>query len=80
MLNGKATWRWKVEDTTAAGRATAAAVCGQARASTKIVIVGSLIPARLEVVKDGFSTRSKSNGTDLSYGVVLPTPRRTPTR
>jgi hypothetical protein len=71
ILAGRASWTWKVENTTAAGRATVTAACGKRRARATTLIVGSLIPPRIVVVKDGFSTRSKQAGTALSYGIVL---------
>jgi hypothetical protein len=71
LLAGKATWSWKVADTTAAGKAAAMVACGKARASRTMLIVGSLVPPKIVVVKDGFSTRAKATGTKLSYGIVL---------
>jgi hypothetical protein len=71
LIGGRATWRWKVDDTTAAGRAVVTATCGKARIRGRMLIVGSLIAPKIVVVKDGFSTRSRFNGTVLSYGLVL---------
>ena len=71
LLNGTASWRWQVADTSAAGKASVVAACGKARVRGSMLVVGSLIPPKVVVVKDGFSTRSKFQGTALSYGVVL---------
>ena len=70
---GHATWRWQVPENAAGGRARVTASCGRAGTiSRHLMIVGWVIPARIDVVKDGFSIRpSAYTGTNVSYGVML---------
>jgi hypothetical protein len=71
--NGTAEWRWTVPTTTQAGLARVTASCaGAGRASTKVLVVGQLIPVKVEVVKRGFSIRPLPySGTSVSYGLIL---------
>src|SRR6187397_2648250 len=71
LVNGTARWRWQIGDTSAAGKASVVVACGKARVRGSMLVVGSLIPPKVVVVKDGFSTRSKLQGTNLSCGIVL---------
>jgi hypothetical protein len=65
-------WKWTVPDLTAPGPAFLTASCGKAgRASHRLMIVGTLIPPKIDVVKSGFSIRQKNIGSIVSYGVVL---------
>jgi hypothetical protein len=72
-IAGRASWSWTIPDSAQADVANLAAVCGASeRVSGKLLIVGSLIPPRMAVVKDGFSVRSRSSqGSEVSYGVIL---------
>jgi hypothetical protein len=69
---GRAAWTWRVPEGAATGAAQVTAACGGAQASRTLTVVGSVIPPRVSVGKDGFSIRPKaSGGTDVSYGLVL---------
>ena len=70
-IDGRASWTWPVADTAAAGAARLTATCGSARATRTMLVVGSLIPPRIQVLKSGFSIRPKSTGTQVSWGLVL---------
>lgn len=71
-VNGGASWSWKIPDTVQANRAKLTVSCaGSKRISTNLLVVGSLIPPRMSVVKDGFSVRTSTLGTDASYGVII---------
>lgn len=70
---GKITWRWKVPRTVEPGPATLSIWCpGAGRASRKLVVIGGVIPAKIQVVKSGWSERPYPfGGTGVSYGVIL---------
>jgi hypothetical protein len=71
-VSGRASWIWVVEDTAAAGAARVSASCGKfGRISRSVLIVGSLIPPKIQVVKSGFSIRPRFSGTNVSWGLVL---------
>ena len=71
--NGHASWRWTVGLGTATGRARATVSCGRAgKVTRRFVVIGQVIPPRIEVVKRGFSIRAKPyGGTGVSYGLLL---------
>jgi hypothetical protein len=71
--NGHASWRWQVGLGTATGRARATVSCGRAgKVTRRFVVIGQVIPPRIEVVKKGFSIRAKSyGGTGVSFGLLL---------
>jgi hypothetical protein len=69
--NGVARWRFHVIGVAAPGRARLVASCGLHSASKSLLIVGSVIPARIVVVKDGWSVRQQNFGSSASYGVIL---------
>jgi hypothetical protein len=71
--NGRASWRWQVGLGTAVGRARATVSCGRAgKITRRFMVIGQLIPPRIEVVKKGFSIRAKPyGGTGVSYGLLL---------
>lgn len=71
MQKGKVVWRWPVADFAPAGQAKLTVVCSGKRATKSVIIVGGLVPPRVEVVKQGFSSRVKSNSENVSYGLVL---------
>jgi len=70
---GTAKWRFKVMRDAAPGRASVTASCGAAgTVRHTILVVGSVIPARIVVVKDGWSIRQNPyGGGRISYGVIL---------
>jgi hypothetical protein len=72
-VNGGATWTWKIPADVQADRAQLTAHCtGSKQITAKLLVVGSLIPPRMTVVKDGFSVRVKRGGkADVSYGVLI---------
>ena len=71
--NGRASWRWQVGLGTAVGRARATVSCGRAgKVTRRFMVIGQLIPPKIEVVKKGFSIRAKPyGGTGVSYGLLL---------
>ena len=71
--NGRASWQWQVGLGTAVGRARATVSCGRAgKVTRRFMVIGQLIPPRIEVVKKGFSIRAKPyGGTGVSYGLLL---------
>jgi hypothetical protein len=71
---GKAVWRWKVPKSAEPGPARATASCGrQGRSSLTIMVIGEVIPATIEIVKQGFSIRPRryGSGADSSWGVIV---------
>lgn len=72
--SGKASWEWNVPKKAPPGPARARLVCSGRRAAFfSVMIIGEVIPATIEVVKQGFSIRPKrfGNGADSSWGVIL---------
>jgi hypothetical protein len=71
-VGGRAHWVWQVPEVAQPGRATVTAACGRAGSvSRAVTVVGSLIPPRIDVQKQGFSVRPRSSGSNASYGVLL---------
>lgn len=72
-VGGRATWRWKVPRTVEPGPARMSVWCpGAGRASRTLTVIGGVIPARIQVVKSGWSERPYPfGGTGVSYGVIL---------
>jgi hypothetical protein len=72
-VKGGASWTWKIPAEVQADRAQVTAHCtGSKQITAKLLVVGSLVPPRMSVVKDGFSVRVKSGGrADVSYGVLI---------
>jgi hypothetical protein len=70
---GIAEWRWVVPKDTQAGVARVTASCaGAGRTSAKVLVVGQLIPVKVDVAKRGFSIRALPyGGTTVSYGLIL---------
>jgi hypothetical protein len=70
---GRIKWRFRVMGNAAPGRATITASCrGAGVAQRSALVVGSVIPARIVVVKTGFSVRNYPWGSGVaSYGVIL---------
>jgi hypothetical protein len=70
--NGHAKWTFRVASGAAPGHATVTASCGRAGTIRHtVLVVGSVIPARIAVIKDGYSIRQQQFGSKVSYGVVL---------
>jgi hypothetical protein len=76
---GIAEWRWTVPKDTQAGLARVTASCsGAGRVSGKVLVVGQLIPVKVDVAKRGFSIRALPyTGTSVSYGLILHNESRT---
>jgi hypothetical protein len=72
-VHGGASWTWKIPADIQADRAQLTAKCtGSKQITAKVLVVGSLIPPKMSVVKDGFSVRVKTGGkADVSYGVLI---------
>ena len=72
-VKGAASWTWKIPADVQADRAQLTARCtGSKQITAKLLVVGSLIPPKMSVVKDGFSVRVKTGGrADVSYGVLI---------
>jgi len=81
-VNGTATWTWTIPATVEADRASLVAGCtGSKRITTKLLVVGSLIPPRMSVLKDGFSVPRAPVGPPTSATASSSrTNRRTQTR
>ena len=70
--SGKAKWRFRLMGDAAPGHAGVTANCGRAGTVQRtVLVVGSVIPARIVVVKDGFSIRQQQFASPVSYGVIL---------
>jgi hypothetical protein len=72
-VGGRASWSWTIPDSAQADLAKLTVACGAtSRVSGKLLVVGSLIPPRMSVEKDGFSVRARpSAGSEVSYGLIL---------
>jgi hypothetical protein len=72
-VGGRITWRWRVPRTVEPGPALLSVWCpGAGRASRSLTIIGGVIPAKIQVVKSGWSERPYPyGGTGVSYGVIL---------
>jgi hypothetical protein len=72
VQNGKVVWQWQVPEFAPAGQAKLTVACpGSAKATKSVIVVGGLIPPRIEVVKKGFSARIQGSNENVSYGLVL---------
>lgn len=71
--NGRASWAVQIAKDATPGTARAVASC--ARTGTlrrSFVVVGSVIPPRIDVAKQGWSVRQKTyGGSTVSYGLLL---------
>ena len=71
---GVATWDWRVPEVAQPGRATLSASCAGSGSVTRLVtVVGTLIPPKIDVVDQGFSIRTKTSGSEVSFGLMLRT-------
>jgi hypothetical protein len=69
----RATWTWQVPRKAKPGPARVTASCaGAGRATTRVTVIGQIIPPKITVVKTGWSVRPyKYGGAGVSYGVIL---------
>jgi hypothetical protein len=70
---GKAVFRFEVPRRAATGQARATVSCaGAGRASMTVMVIGSVIPAKINVVKQGFTYRIHRSGhATVSWGVIV---------
>jgi hypothetical protein len=69
---GVASWEWRVPEVAQPGRARLSVSCAGAGSISKLVtVVGTLIPPKIVVVDQGFSVRTKSTGSEASFGIML---------
>lgn len=69
---GRVTWVWQVPQFAAPGAAKLTASCPRAaRATRTVTVVGGLIPPKVDVLKQGYSSRVRGNGENVSFGIVL---------
>jgi hypothetical protein len=72
IRSGKVVWQWQVAEFAPPGQAKLTVACpGAARATKAIIVVGSLIPPRIDVLKKGYSSRVQGVRENVSYGLVL---------
>jgi hypothetical protein len=71
--NGRAKWTFRVSGGAAPGHAKVSVSCAPAGSVQRtVLVVGSVIPARIAVVKSGWSVRQPQFvGGKVSYGVIL---------
>lgn len=78
---GRAQWTWSLPLTTPVGPAVASVSCGgSARLSRRFIVVGgTVLPSKLQVVAQGFSQRADAfgGGSTVSYGIQLRDPSST---
>ena len=66
------TWTWTVPPATKTGTAHVSVACrSSGRISRSLVVVGKVLPPKIDVVKQGFSVRARFGQSSISYGVVL---------
>jgi hypothetical protein len=69
---GSATFRFKVPRRAATGAARVTVACGAAgSARLSIVVIGGVLPPKINVAKHGFSIRARFSGSVVSWGVIL---------
>lgn len=72
VTHGIARWSWQVPKNAKAGAAKVTASCARSgRLTRTLVVVGVVLPPKIDVAKQGFSIRQKSIGSQVSYGVIL---------
>jgi hypothetical protein len=71
--DGHAKWKFHIGGGVQPGRARVRVSCGRAGGATRtVLVVGSVIPARIVVVKDGYSVKQNQyGGGSISWGVIL---------
>jgi hypothetical protein len=67
----KVVWQWHVPEFAPAGPARLTVACPGPKATRSIIVVGGLVPPRVEVVKKGYSVRVRGSSESVSYGLVL---------
>ena len=74
--SGKASWKWKIPAKAKIGSATATVSCGKAgRVAKSFAVAGPpTAPARVVILKNGFSQRVMFTTRKVSYGVELSNP------
>jgi hypothetical protein len=72
-VDGQLSWSWTIPTTAQAATAHVNVACGAKKISGRLLVVGSLAPARLSVVNDGFSVKPASygSGNDVNFGVII---------
>jgi hypothetical protein len=70
---GRASWTWQVPRRVHTGPARLTASCqGAGRATRTMMVIGQVLPAKIDVVQSGWSVRSHPfGGTGVSWGVIL---------
>jgi hypothetical protein len=71
-IGGRATLRFQVARRAATGAARVAVSCGRAgNARMRIVVIGGVVPPRINIVKHGFSHRPWFTGSVVTWGSIL---------
>src|SRR2546423_11810176 len=70
---GRASWTWQVPRKVQTGPARVTVSCdGAGRASRGLMVIGQVLPPKIDVVQTGWSARSYPYaGTGVSWGVIL---------
>jgi hypothetical protein len=70
---GRASWKWTVPRFVQPGAARVTVSCaGAGSRSKRLTVIGQIIPAKIHVVKSGWSVRNYPyGGSAVSYGVIL---------
>jgi hypothetical protein len=65
-------WSWQVPDKAKSGAARVTVACNTAgRIARSFAVVGKVLPPKIDVVKQGFSSRNRYGRTSVSFGVLL---------
>jgi hypothetical protein len=72
-LGGHASWTWTVPRKVQTGPARVTAACrGAGRASRRLMVIGQVLPPKIDVVRTGWSARPYPfGGTGVSWGVIV---------
>ena len=70
---GRASWTWQVPRLVQPGPARVTVSCaGAGRATRRLMVIGQVVPPRIDVLQTGWSARSYPyGGTGVSWGVIL---------
>src|SRR5438874_12698626 len=70
---GRASWTWQVPRKVQTGPARVTVSCaGAGRASRRLMVIGQVLPPKIDVVQTGWSVRPHPfGGTGVSWGVIL---------
>src|SRR5256714_6935305 len=76
---GRASWTWEVPRKVQTGPARINVSCaGAGRASRRLMVIGQVLPPKIDVVQTGWSVRTYPYaGTGVSWGVILSNTSRT---